>query len=737
MNYSLTVRKFITSQYLYTGIRITAGVLIPGLVLYHYGALVPMMGIPLGAIFIAFVDNPGPLHHRINGMVAGIILNFLVVCISGLSHWYPLLISFEIIIFSFLFSMFAVYGNRANSIGLIGLIVFIITYGSAESSSHFFYNALYFSAGGIWYAIFSIASNTIRPFTPVQQLLGESLIETGSYLHAKALFYNKEVDSAKIFPQLIQHQVTIQQQQNDLREMLFKTRLFLTESTIKGRRLMMIFLDSIDLLERIMTSQQDYAQLHREFDNTNILEQYQNNIIVLANALHNTGLAVQGGYAYKNETELDMAAERSRDVFLQLRREQLHAGNVEGFIKLRHILYSISDITERIKRIQAYTSYKQNISSQITKDEAQKFVSHQDFNLRLLLSNLTLKSSQFRHSLRLTIAMAGGYTVSLLFPLGHGYWILLTIATIIKPAYSISRKRNIERVAGTLIGVLTGFLTLYFSKSDTPVFIVMLFAMLTAYSFLRLQFLVSTASITLYVLLSFHFLYPTALGSVLTDRILDTAIGSAIAFASSYFILPAWEHEQINKLLHEALQANKNYFKAVAGIFTKTTAIIPYKLARKEAFVSLANLSDALQRMLSEPKSHQHNLQQYHQLVTANHMLTSYIASLSYYAQQYGEKYGSKDFMPMINYITNQFDTAIRLLEKQNNISISSDKFPINKKVQRLLEQRRRDMESGIESDVNTVRKTLSEMKTITDQLQLISSIVTDEIKVIQQLRLA
>ena len=56
--------------------------------------------------------------------------------------------------------------------------------------------------------------------------------------------------------------------------------------------------------------------------------------------------------------------------------------------------------------------------------------------------NITLKSSQFRHALRVTIAMLTGYFVSLFFPLGHGYWILLTIATILKPAYSISRRRN-------------------------------------------------------------------------------------------------------------------------------------------------------------------------------------------------------------------------------------------------------------------------------------------------------
>lgn len=235
INYGLTFRKFITSQYLYTGIRITAGVLIPGLLLYYYGILTAMMGIPLGALFLALTDNPGPLHHRINGMIAAIIINFIVVCIAGLSQPYLLLSGIEIIIFSFLFSMFGVYNTRANSIGLIALIVFIITNGSAQSPvQNIFYTALYFTAGGIWYAILSIASNTLRPYKFVQQLLGECLIETGNYLHAKSLFYGKDADTGKIFPQLLEYQVNIQQQLNDLREILLKPGYFCQDQQIRA-----------------------------------------------------------------------------------------------------------------------------------------------------------------------------------------------------------------------------------------------------------------------------------------------------------------------------------------------------------------------------------------------------------------------------------------------------------------------------------------------------------------------
>lgn len=738
MNYHLEIKKFVYSQYVYTGLRITAGVLIPGIILYHFDLLITMMSIPLGALFVALTDNPGPKHHRINGMLASIIINFVVVCIAGFSHGYTWLIGGEIIAFSLLFSLFAVYGTRANSIGLIGLIVFVINVNQLPGHNSF-YAALYFTIGGTWYLILSLVSNTLRPYKPVQQLLGESLIEAGNYLQGKSLFYSKDFDGNAIMQQLMQQQITIHNEQNELREIIFKTRKFLTESTNTGRRLTMIFLDSIDLFERIMTSQQDYLQLHKEFDGTTILEIYRQNIILLADALHNTGLAVQAGYAYKNDDVLNTAYEQSETAFVALRKQQLSAASIEGFIKLRHILYSLQDLTERIKRLQTYTNYRKKITQQINKEEVKHFIEPSKFDMHLLLSNITIKSSYFRHAMRLAIALTIGYIVSLAFSLGHGYWILLTIATIVKPAYSLSRQRNIQRVAGTMIGVTLGFLVLYFSTTNTPIFIAMLLAMIVAYSFLRLQYLVSTAGITLYVLLNFHFLYPGNLGTVLNDRILDTVIGSAIAFVCSYFILPAWEHEQINGLVAASLKANKKYFSVIADTFsTKKLDMLAYKLARKEAFVSLANFSGALQRMLSEPKSRQLHLQQYHQLVTTSHMLTSYIASLSYYAQQYGEKYGGIDFEPMTKQINHQFIYAESLLESETAETVFvPGKFPMNKKVQQLLTQRKHELETGFDNNETNIRKQLSEMKTITDQFQLINSIVGDEIKVLESIKTA
>ncbi|MGB8193853.1 MAG: FUSC family membrane protein, partial [Chitinophagaceae bacterium] len=652
MDYKLELRKFISSQYLYTGLRITAGVIIPALVLQHYGLLYSMIAIPLGALFVSLTDSPGPITYRRNGMLVSIVLNALIVLIAGYSRVSPFMIGIEIAVFGLLFSLIAVYGNRANTLGLMALIVFILNIDSTATQP-LLKQVLYITIGGTWYALLSLALHTLRPYRPIQQLLGELLMETAIFLRTRALFYGKDRDEETIFSQLMQRQVHIHTLQDELRDMLFTTRKVLSESTRKGRVLMTSFLDSIDLMERIMTSNQDYSLLHKAFDGSGILEELKDNITILANELHHIGLAVQGNYSYRSAQDLDSRLQQTMDAFVDLRAKALNADNIESFISVRHIIYSLEDITARIKRLEAYTTYDKKLSKQYKRDvDVDQFVSQPEFSLNLLTDNLTLKSGTFRHALRLTIALLTGYIVSLLFPLGHSYWILLTIAVILKPAYSITRTRNVQRLIGTFIGAAIGFPLLLFVENNTALFLIMLVSMILAYSMLKLQFSVSTAGVTLAVLLMFHFLHPFDLKAVVADRIIDTAIGSAIAYIVSTFVLPAWEHEQIEEFIRNALQTNRQYFLTVAQFFTGNPPdVTAYKIARKDAFVALANLSDIFQRMLSEPKSQQHGLPQYHQFVTTSHMLTSYIASLSYYASGFGAKYAQEDFAPMVKEI--------------------------------------------------------------------------------------
>ncbi|HVX50450.1 MAG TPA: FUSC family membrane protein [Chitinophagaceae bacterium] len=735
MDYSRAFRKFISGQYLTMGVILTASVLIPAILLYQFGVIATTTAIPIGALCVGLTDSPAPPLHRRNTLTASLVINFIMVLAAGYSRAYPALIISGIVVFGMLFSLLGVYGSRAGSIGLIALLVFIFNIDAHAGSGSILHTALLFSAGGALYTVIALLQNTLRPYKLTQQLLGECIIETAGYVATKAAFYKHGADTIQLYDDLIKHQVNIQQQQQNLREMLYKTRQAVTESTRKGRVLMMMFIDLIDLFERVATSQQDYNHLHAIFDETGILTGYGKAIDTLAEELHEIGLAVQAGTPSKQLHDIDGLMVHLSDEFAALRSQTLTPATIETLIPLRQILYSIQDIAERIKRLHVYTTYDRRLSKQYKRStDLDKFINHQEFDPRILAENFSLHSNTFRHAIRVTVALLLGYVISLFFTVGHGYWILLTIITIIKPAYSITRQRNIHRLVGTLAGGAIGFLVIYLAPGTAITFVIMVVAMVIAYSFLRLNYLVGVAGITVYVLLSLSFLSPKSLNIALQDRLVDTVIGSVIASLIAAFVLPKWEHEQITGYMKDIIKANKAYFTVIAADFLSGTLHnTEFKLARKEAFVRLANLGDNFQRMISEPKSRQPKLALYHQFVVTSYTLTSNIASLSYYAQRTGHQYVSADFKPLMEEVTANFDEALAVIENQQPapaVALEKD-LPINHRIQQLLELRKKELACSHEENAASVRKTLSDLKTITDQFYMISDITAEQGKIL------
>ena len=84
-----------------------------------------------------------------------------------------------------------------------------------------------------------------------------------------------------------------------------------------------------------------------------------------------------------------------------------------------------------------------------------------------------------------------GFIIAAFLPIGHSYWILLTIIVILKPAYSLTRKRNYERLLGTIIGALIGFGILYFIRDNNVLFAIMLLLMIGTYSLIRTNYMFS------------------------------------------------------------------------------------------------------------------------------------------------------------------------------------------------------------------------------------------------------
>lgn len=703
MDYIRQYKSFINSHYLNGAIRITVGIVLPAILLNQFNQLAAGISISLGAMCVGNTDNPGPIHHRRNGMIACVLIIFLVSLVVGLASTSHVWTGVLVLIFCFMFSFIGVYGTRASSIGVNALLVMVLTIDRPETALASLINATYVLAGGVWYTVLSLLLYSFRPYKLVQQAIGDCVQATAGYLRAKAAFYARDTDYDADYRHLVESQVDIHAKQDLVRELLFKSRNIVQESTHVGRVLMMIFLDIIDFFERIMTSQQDYQLLHLNFDDSELMQDCRRLILDLAAELDEIGIAIMSGKRSVENRELPAR-------IVAVRKElDRYSATIEAVASMSNILDSIEDLSLRLHTLHGYTTYDRELSRNVTNEvDVEEFVEHTEVDKKIILDNLNFKSDIFRHAVRVSVATLAGYIISSFLAFGHGYWILLTIIVIMKPGYSLTKQRNVQRLIGTLAGALVGFLSMFLIKDPKVLFVLMILFMMLTYVFIRTNYLIAVTMTTPYVLLLFHLLYPIDFRTILTDRVIDTAIGSAISFIASLLIIPSWEHERISDFMTAAVEANIAYFKDVAGAFLgKPATVHQYKLSRKNAFVALANLSDALSRMLSEPRSKQKNITEMHQFVVSNHMLTSHIATLAYYVEPYAGQYADAAYTPVVEDIVCRLEQAVDVLD---------DKVPVVPK----------PPSKDTLMVLNARAQASKEFKPIVDQFNFILKVTTD-----------
>ncbi|MBC7418278.1 MAG: FUSC family protein, partial [Pedobacter sp.] len=490
--------------------------------------------------------------------------------------------------------------------------------------------SLFILTGGIWYTCLSYLVYRVRPYRAVQQELSDSILEVASYLIKKASLFSVETDFDATFSELVKLQVKVNEKQNAVRDLLFRTRSVVRDSSVEGRFLLIVFIDMVDIFERIMATHYDYKILHNKFRKSEVFADYERFIKHIAEALNNIAFAIKDGHPPKLSRNLLKEFEETKLRINQtLTDSATETDDDFAFKSLGKIEENIERIFYRVETMIEYFNMRTSNALKRPVIESHKFIDQEQFGLAVFTQNLTLKSNTFKHALRVTTVMVIGFCVSLILPSNHSYWILLTILVISKPGFSLTKQRNYQRVIGTIVGAIIGMILTTYVTDTHSLFVILLICMVGCYSFQRKNYVVSVVFMTPYILLLYRFL---GLGTITLagERIYDTLIGSGIAFAASYFLFPSWEKDYLKEAMVKMLEANRSYFtELVKTKANEDVERILYKIARKEVYVASANLSSTFQRMFSEPKSKQIYMSQLYQFTVMNHLFSSYIASLS------------------------------------------------------------------------------------------------------------
>jgi uncharacterized membrane protein (TIGR01666 family) len=692
------VKDFVLSTYFGDGLRITFGAMLPSLVLAQFGLLKIGITVSLGALCASIADTPGPIVHRRNAMFYTICIVSLVSLLTSLCNFSVYLMGLLILGLTFVFSMFYVYGNRAASIGVAALLVMTLGIGDIRPLNEMLLYAIYIFLGGCWYAALSLSLYRIMPYRLARQSLAECMMEVADFLMIKAKFYHEGVDYDETFKEIVEAQILMNNKQDAVRELLFKSRRIVQESTQEGRFLLVIFVDMMDLYEQILSTFYNYQNLHKQFDETGILKDFEEILNLLAEQMEEISFSLRTFTKPNFKANISQKIKdlkKNIEALTPPNRSDVHPPlhgrttytNI-GLQALKNIELNVENISLRLKKIKGY--FEERKQAKLLKNDIQttSFISHQDYSWDVFEDNLNLKSENFRHALRVSGLMLLGFIIAQSFHFLHSNWILLTILVIMKPAYSLTKERNLDRLMGTIGGAVIGMIILTYVTDNRWLFAILLICMLGTYSFQRKTYLVSVVFMTPFILILFDFL---GMGgrALLIERVYDTLIGGGIAFAGSYLFLPHWEHEKFRKTLVEMLEANMAYYHQVSQLyFGESYQRVPYKIVRKEVYVRSANLASAFQRMFSEPKHKQVSINEIHKFSVLNHLLSSYVATLALYATEHFEEIQAYQNLKNIAQNTETLlKEAIKIIEEsefvmKENIKILSLKINHNDEIE-------------------------------------------------------
>jgi uncharacterized membrane protein YccC len=508
-------------------------------------------------------------------------------------------------------------------------------------------------------------------------------------------------------------------------------------SSNQNRKMLIVFIALIEILELALSTSFDHDKLHQKFDDhPKVLLTYQSLAYNLAASLKQVYKSVQNRTKYVSKHNLLGDLNALQPAITEYENDLGKGTASEGVFMLTTMLQYAEKQVEKIKIVErAFTLAINSLDFKGKDKDLEKFLTPQYYPLSTLIQNLSFSSTIFRHSLRLTITILIGFIIGNVLPFHNVYWILLTIIVIMRPGYGLTKQRSFHRIFGTILGGLIAFGVLTFIHNSIVISVFSIRCMLLGFSFTQTNYKVSATFVTMYIVFIYGILTPN-ISDVIQYRILDTIVGAALAFLANHFLWPSWEFLNIPIYLEKSIKANENYLKEISILYNKKGSIsTSYRLARKNAFIEIGNLMASFQRMIQEPKSKQKQLPQVYKLAILNHSLLSSSASLGTYIQSHKTTSASEAFNVVVDTVIKNLDNAIALL-KENDLDIKENlpKEDLAMRFTELKNIREKELKEGIPIDEEAFQLKMQEAQLVIEQLIWLTNLSQNIVKTTKEL---
>lgn len=672
----------------------------------------------IGVLLTSPSEVPGSLRRRVIGVSFSVIIAVLTTVLIGYASAYTWIFLPVFVLFTFHFSMISVYGFRASLISFSGLLAIVLSMAQVASEGGIIIHALWIGAGGIWYLLLSLFLHYLFRRRETDILLAEAFDLTAEYLEKRARLMSQKGENSELLQkELFVLQTSINEKHELIREMVITRRKNFGRSGMVRKRLL-IFMELVDILELGMANPASHERMKALFrsheEKILLVEEWS---LLMADRLRKIAEVFRKNSKYQKDTNFQLKKAEIMENFDLFEKDAHLSYENEVLLIYRNILSFKKKQYQKILSIERLlTEWKGEGEFGIRRQDAARFLTTTEYDLKTLQDHLDLKSPIFRHSLRLTAAMLVGYTIGEFFEVQNAYWILLTILVIMRPGYALTRDRFKQRLYGTLIGGALAVFLVIIIKNQTVYAILAIISLVLAHSMIQRNYKTAAAFITLNVVFVYSLLSPNVL-EVIQFRVLDTVVGAGIAFLAAKFLWPTWEYSTINNFINNSIKANKDFIKEVDLFYSDMSDLPSYRLARKKAFLAMGDLNAAFQRMAQEPKTDKKHLEETFRVVSLNQELLSTTASLGTFIRSHATTEASEYFKIYMAAIEQNLQICTEKREageKDFSEEIRASEKYYSQLYQKLLMPEEKSERSG----KGIIRERLQEVQVVMDRLK-------------------
>ncbi|MGK8939836.1 YccS family putative transporter [Stutzerimonas stutzeri] len=589
----------------------------------------PSLIIPLflGIIASALAETDDSWLGRLSALLVTLLCFSIAAVAVELLFPYPWLFVAGLALSTFALVMLGALGERYGAIAQATLILAIYSMIAADQRNgelqQFWRDPLLLVTGAAWYGLLSVCWNALFAHQPVQQSLARLYRELGLYFRYKAALFEpvRQLDVEQRRLELAQQNGRVVSALNAAKETLLH-RLGSGRPGSKINHYLKLYFLAQDLHERVSSSHYPYQALAEAFFHSDVLFRCQRLLRLQASACTELGEAIQLRQTFRYS---DANAQALED--LQASLEHLREQNNPAWRGLLRSLRALSSNLSTLQRQLASASDPAALEG--TQDSS--LLDRQPQTLREAFNRIRLQltptSLLFRHALRMAIALVAGYAALHAIHPEQGYWVLLTTVFVCQPNYGATRIKLVQRISGTVLGLVVGWALFDLFPSQPVQALFAVVAGVVFFATRSTRYTLATAAITLMVLFCFN-----QVGDgygLIWPRLFDTLLGSLIAAAAVFLILPDWQGRRLNQVVANTLSCNSDYLRQIMRQYDSGKHDdLAYRLARRNAHNADAALSTTLSNMLLEPGHFRKDAETGFRFLILSHTLLNYLSGL-------------------------------------------------------------------------------------------------------------